>query len=174
MTLTTVRRLARGLWGVLAGLALALTVPVAAQPVKLGAGAYHLSPQGADKSVPRAPYRTEAMLKRAAPTSQWYSTLAFSPKPEAIFVQPITVKAVPAGLEFALPTKEAVTTRRQDVEIIYPHRDPLLISPVAFEPGKAKLANFDDWSIDISMANGADEMLTTVARGNPYASLRVS
>ena len=27
--------------------------------------------------------RTEAMLKKAAPTNQWYSTLIFNPKPEA-------------------------------------------------------------------------------------------
>ena len=114
------------------------------------------------------------MLQRAAPTSQWYSTLAFNAKPDAIFVQPITVKATPAGLEFALPSKEAVTSVRQDVEIRYPHRDPLLITPAAFEPGTAKLAKADDWSIDISMARGADDMRTTVARGHPYASIRVS
>lgn len=167
----------QALAAVLATASLALlagAMPAAAQPVKLGEGTYFLSPKSGDKPVPRAPFRTEAMLKRAAPTSQWYSTLAFSPKPEAIFVQPITVKATPAGLEFALPSKEAVTSVRQDVEIRYPHRDPLLIAPLAFEPGTAKLANADDWSIDISMARGADDMLATVARGHPYASIRVT
>jgi endoglucanase Acf2 len=158
---------------VLAAVAMA-ALPAEAQPVKLGEGAYLLSPKPGDKPVPRAPFRTEAMLKRAAPTNQWYSTLAFSDKPEAVFVQPITVKATPAGLEFALPSKEAVATVRQDVEIRYPHRDPLIISPVAFEPGRALLANADDWSIDISMARGADDLLTTVARGHPFASLRVT
>lgn len=158
--------------GVLAALVLAL--PALAQPVKLGAGTYFLSPKAGDKSVPPAPFRTEAMLQRAAPTSQWYSTLVFNPKPEAIFVQPITVKTTPAGLEFALPSKEAVNSVRQDVEIRYPHRDPLLITPLAFEPGTAKLANADDWSIDISMARGADDMRTTVARGHPYAAIRLT
>ena len=153
---------------------LALVQPAVAQPVQLGQGTYFLSPKPGDKSLPRAPFRTEAMLKRAAPTNQWYSTLVFAEKPEALFVQPITVKTTPAGLEFALPSKEVVPTWRQDVEIRYPHRDPLVISPVAFEPGRAKLANADDWSIDISMANGADDMLTTVARGNPYASIRIT
>lgn len=153
---------------------LALVQPAAAQTVKLGEGAYHLAPRPGDKPIPRAPFRTDAMLQRAAPTSQWYSTLAFNAKPDAIFVQPITVKATPAGLEFALPSKEAVTSVRQDVEIRYPHRDPLVISPVAFEPGTAKLAHADDWSIDIAMARGADDMRTTVARGHPYASIRVT
>ena len=102
------------------------------------AGRGHLLPgaQGRRQAAsPRAPHRTEAMLKRAAPTNQWYSTLIFNPKPEALFVQPLTVKATPAGLELALPSKEVVPTERTDVEIHYPHRDPLVISPVAFEPG---------------------------------------
>lgn len=153
---------------------LALSQPAVAQPVKLGEGTYFLSPKAGDPALPRAPFRTAAMLERAAPTNQWYSTLAFSDKPDAIFVQPITVKATPAGLEFALPSKEAVPTWRQDIEIRYPHRDPLLISPVAFEPGTAKLAAADDWSIDISMARDNDDLLTTVARGHPYASIRVT
>ncbi len=170
MTPTSIRL--RATLAVLAMLAVAL--PAGAQPVKLGAGTYFLSPKAGDKAPPQAPLRTEAMLKRAAQTSQWYSTLIFNPKPEALFVQPITVKTTPAGLEFALPSKEAVTSVRQDVEIRYPHRDPLLISPVAFEPGPAKLANADDWSIDISMARGADDLRVTVARGHPYASMRVT
>lgn len=157
-----------------AAAAFAAVLPAAAQPVKLGAGTYFLSPKSGDKALMQAPFRTEAMLKRAAPTSQWYSTLVFSATPNPIFVQPITIKTTPAGLEFALPSKEVVNSVRQDVEIRYPHRDPLLISPVAFEPGTAKLANADDWSIDISMARDADDMRTTVARGNPFASIRVN
>lgn len=153
---------------------LAFASPAFAQPVKLGEGTYFLSPKSGDPSLPAAPFRTEAMLKRAAPTNQWYSTLVFSDKPDALFVQPITVKPTPAGLEFALPSKEAVPTWRQDIEIRYPHRDPLVISPMAFEPGTAKLAGADDWSIDISMARGADDLLTTVARGHPFASMRVT
>lgn len=147
---------------------------VAAQPVKVGEGTYHLSPKGNDKPMPPALHRTEAMQKQAAPTSQWYSTLVFADKPEALFVQPITVKTTPAGLEFALPSKEVAPTWRRDVEIRYPHKDPLVISPVAFEPGRAKLAKVDDWSIDISMARGADDMRVTVARGHPYASFTLS
>lgn len=151
-----------------------LAVPALAQSVQNGAGQYFLAPKGNDKPMPPAPHRTQDMLQRAAPTNQWYSTLVFADKPEALFVQPITVKAVPAGLEFALPTKEVVPTWRRDVEIRYPHKDPLLISPVAFSPGRAKLAKADDWSIDISMAQGADDMRVTVARGHPYASIQLS
>ena len=107
---------------------------VAAQPVKAGEGAYHLGPKGSDKGLPAAPLRTEAMLRQAAPTSQWYSTLIFNPKPFPIFVQPMTVRTTEQGFEMALPSKEVTPTDRRDTEVTYPHRDPLLLSPAGFEP----------------------------------------
>ena len=57
-------------------LALAGAAPSAhAQLEKIGAGAYSLAPKAADRAVPAAPYRTEAMRQRAAPSNQWYSAL---------------------------------------------------------------------------------------------------
>jgi endoglucanase Acf2 len=147
---------------------------VAAQPVKAGEGAYHLGPKGSDKGLPPAPMRTEAMLRQAAPTSQWYSTLIFNPTPLPIFVQPMTVRTTAQGFEMALPSKEVTATERRDTEVAYPHREPIVLSPVAFEPGAAKLAGVGDWSIDISFARGADDMRVTVAHGNPYAYLQLS
>jgi endoglucanase Acf2 len=146
----------------------------AAQPVKAGEGSYHLGPKRGDKGLPAAPLRTEAMLKQAAPTSQWYSTLIFNPKPLPIFVQPMTVRTTEQGFEMALPSKEVTPTERRDTEVAYPHRDPLLLQPVAFTPGPAKLAGVGDWSIDISMAQGADTMAITVAHGNPYAYVQLT
>jgi endoglucanase Acf2 len=155
------------------GLLLALQ-PVAAQLVKAGEGAYFLGPKPGDKGLPAAPMRTEAMLKRAAPTSQWYSTLIFNPKPLPIFVQPMTVRTTEQGLEFALPSKEVTTTERRDTEIAYPHRDPLLLSPLAFDPGPARLAGAGDWSIDVSWARGTDDMRVALAHGNPYAYIELT
>ncbi len=148
--------------------------PTFAQAVKLGAGSYFAAPKTGDRAVPKAQMRTEAMLGRAAPSAQWYSTLLYSAKPEALFVQPITVRTTAQGLEFALPTKEVVATERRDTVIQYPHRNPLLLSPVAFEPGPAKLAAAGDWSVQISMARGADDMQVTVAHGMPYAHITLS
>jgi endoglucanase Acf2 len=146
-----------------------------AQPdtLKVGSGAVSLKPRGTDKAVPRAPHRTEAMLKRAAPTNQWYSSLIFNDKPENIYAQPLSVRPVPAGLEIALPKKAVVPTERKDVEIHYAHADALLFSPAAFEPGRALLAGASDWAIDITMGRGADGFDATVAHGSPYAWLRV-
>ena len=145
-----------------------------AQPVKLGSATYFLAPKGSDKAMPTAPMRTEALLRTAAPTNQWYSSLVFNAKPEVIFAQPLTVRMTALGFELALPSKQVLPTERRDVEIHYPHSDPLLISPAAFEPGPAKLAKTSDWAIDVSMARGADEMLITIAHGSPYAHVQLS
>lgn len=159
----------------LLGVAALLPSPSAqAQPVKLGAASYFLAPKGGENKPPGAPFRTEAMLKTAAQTNQWYSSLLFDATPEPLYVQPITVRTTAAGLEFALPSKQVVPTERKDVEIHYRHGDALVISPVAFEPGHAKLAKAGDWSIDISMARGADDMRVTVAHGSPYAQLQLT
>ncbi len=148
--------------------------PVQAQAVKAGSATYFLAPKASDRGMPAASQRTEAMQGTAAQTNQWYSTLLFNPKPEVIFVQPLTVKTTPAGFEMALPSKEVLGTVRQDTEIHYPHRDPLVFSPAAFEPGTAKLARASDWAIDISMARDADEFKATVAHGSPYASFQLT
>ena len=147
---------------------------VLAQPVKLGSGAYFATPKSGDRTVPAAGFRTAALADTPAQTSQWFSTVAYSAKPEAVFVQPLTVKPTAAGLELALPVKEVRPTERRDVEIRYPHRAPLLIAPAAFEPGQSKLAKRGDWSVDISMANGADAMTVSVAHGVPYAFVQIS
>ncbi len=145
-----------------------------AQPVKLGAGTYYLAPRGGDKAPPKAYARTESMQKLAATTNQWYSTLLFNEKPDALFAHPLTYKTTAAGFEMALARKEVVPTVRRDVEIHYAHRDALVISPVAFAPEPAKLAAASDWAIDISMANGADQLLATVAHASPFAYFQLS
>ena len=154
--------------------ALTVSTLASAQPVSQGTGNYYLNPKGGDTVMPAATQRVDALQKTAAQTNQWYSALIFNPKPEVLFVQPLTVQATALGFEMALPSKEVKPTERRDVEIHYPHTDSVVISPVAFEPGPAKLAKASDWSIDISMARAADEMLVTVARGSPYAYFQFS
>ena len=151
-----------------------LAVSVSAQPVKLGAGTYYATPKGSDRTIPKAVHRTPTLLGTAAQSAQWYSTVLYNPKPEALFVQPITVRPTAHGLEFVYPSKEVVPTERRDTVIQYPHRKPLLISPAAFEVGQSKIAKVGDWSVDISMARGADDMVTTVAHGSPFAQTQIS
>lgn len=153
-----------------------LAAPALAQTegLSLGAGRVSLRPRAGDAPVPRAPHRTPAMARRAAPTNQWYSALVFNDQPENIYAVPLSVRATPAGLEVALPKKEVVPTERRDVEIHYAHRNALLIAPTAFAPGRALLAGSSDWAIDIAMGQGEDRFDATVAHGSPYAWLRIS
>ena len=152
LTRRLIRRLLVGLLPGLVVLGVSGTGPAAAQGdlLKFGAGAVSLKPRGDDAAVPRAPFRTEAMLKRAAPTNQWYSSLIFSQQPENNYAQPLSFRPMPAGLEVSLPRKVVVPTERRDVEIHYPHQDALTIAPVAFEPGRALLAGASDWAINIT------------------------
>ncbi len=142
--------------------------------LKVGSGLVLLAPRSGDKPPPAAPLRSEAMLKQAAPTSQWYSTLIFNPQPDPIYAQPLSFKTTAAGLELAMPAKQVVATERPDAEIHYPHADALVFSPAAFEPEPAKLARVSDWAVDIAMARGADQLLATVAHGSPYAYFRLT
>jgi endoglucanase Acf2 len=145
-----------------------------AQALKVGAGAVQLQARSGDAPVPAAPFRTEAALKLPAPTNQWYSSLIYSEKPEAIYAQPLTFRATATAFEVALPRKEVVPTERRDVEIHYAHKDAIEITPSAFEPGRAKLDRYSDWAIDIDMSRGADTWQATVAHGSPYAWFTLS
>lgn len=148
--------------------------PALAQPVQLGAATYFLAPKGSDKPMPPAAMRTDAMSNTAAQTNQWYSTLIFNPTPEAIFAHPLSVKPTSVGFEISLPRKEIVPTVRRDVEVHYPHKNPLVFAPTDFKVGPAKLAKASDWSIDISMARGSDDLLMTVAHGSPFVSMQIT
>jgi endoglucanase Acf2 len=140
----------------------------------IGAGQVLLSPRTADNSPPPALGLTDAMKAQAVPTNQWYSSLIFNRNPEVLFAQPYTVRAAATGFEMALPTRQVIPTERKDTEIHYPHRSPLVISPVAFKASQGKLAKAGDWSIDIAMGSGADRLDFTVAHGSPYVHGRVS
>ena len=95
-----------------------------AQTVKLGAASYYTAPKTGDRAVPPALQRAQALQNTPAQTSQWYSTVVYNARPEAIFVQPLTVKPTAAGLEMSLPVKQVKSTERRDVEIRYPHSSP--------------------------------------------------
>jgi endoglucanase Acf2 len=153
---------------------LGVAVSALAQPMTRGTGTVYLAPKGNDKPPPRPIQRTEAMAAQAAPTNQWYSALIFNAKPEPLFAHPLTVKATTAGFEMALATKQIVPTDRRDVEVHYPHREPIVFSPLAFEPEPAKLARLSDWAIDIAMARGADQLLATVSHASPFVYFRLS
>ena len=145
-----------------------------AQTVKVGEASYWLAPQSGEKVPPAAPHRTPELLKTAAQTNQWYSTLIFNAQPEVVFAQPLTVKVATTGFELALPSKEVVPTVRRDVEIHYPHRDPLVFLPTGFKLDAHQLAKASDWSIDVAMGAGSDALVATVSHGSPYVYFKLN
>ena len=160
---------------ILAFSALALANAAQAQATQaVGAGQVLLAPRTADNSPPPAIGLTDAMKDRAVPTNQWYSGLIFNPQPEVLFAQPYSVKAPASGFEMALPTRVVIPTERQDTEIHYPHRNPLVMAPVAFEASQGKLAKATDWGIDIAMGAQGQRFDLTVAHGSPYVFGRIS
>jgi endoglucanase Acf2 len=147
--------------------------------LKVGAATVMLQPKGSDKAPPAAPWRTEALLKQAAPSSQWYSTVAFNTTPGPVFAQPLSVRTTPAGFEMALPRKQDVAELIPfpvipEHVVAYPHTDALVFSPLAFQPEPARLARVSDWAVDFVMARGADQLLATVGHGSPYVYFQLS
>lgn len=167
-------------------LSLAFTVVGAAcqgtgapKPLELGAAKLHLQPKGWDASPPAAPFRSPALMSRAAPTSQWYSTLIFSAQPNPIYAQPLSIRPTAEGLELSLPQREVRATARGDTEIAYPHSEPVIMSSTAFAAGlgpvRSRLEAADDWSIRLRVGQPQEgvHLMATVAHGSPYAHLEL-
>jgi endoglucanase Acf2 len=145
-----------------------------AEPVRLGTSTYFLAPKGADPVAPPAPWRTDEMKRQAVPTNQWYSSLVFGGQREPIHAQPLSVVPIEGGLEVALPRKQVVPTERRDVEIQYPHREPVTVTAASFKAGRVHLAKVSDWAIDMAWSEGTQQLRATVAHGGPYVQFKVS
>jgi endoglucanase Acf2 len=118
-------------------------------------------------------------MARAAQTSQWYSTLIFSARPNPVYAQPLSIRPTQEGLELSLPQREVWPTPRRDTQIAYPHREPIVLSSTAFDGEGdrvgSRLEEADDWSIRLRVGpprEGA-HLLATAARGSPYVFLDV-
>ena len=142
--------------------------------VQRGLGAWRTQVSSGDNPVPAAPFRTPAMLARAAPTNQWYSSVMFTRWSEVLHAVPLTAKASPRGLEVGYPQKSIVPTERKDVEVIYAHKADVTLRPLGFEPQAALLAGHSDWAVDIAFESQNQSMVTTVAHGSPFVYANLS
>ena len=157
-------------------LAVLACVPAQAQSesVSLGKGKYFTQPKGSDKSPPPGPYRSGQMLERAVPTNQWYSSLIFKSASEALFAHPLSVKPTVMGFELAHPQKQIVPTPRLDVEVHYPHANPLVFRPTHFKTTRSTLDKASDWAIDIASGEDGKSLKATVAHGSPLVSFKLT
>ncbi len=163
-------------------LALLLTAgPAAASTpdgaVAVGLGTYYTKPKGgifglgADATPPAAEYRSGEALGKAAPTSQWYSSVMFQKWSQPIHAHPMTYRATEEGFELGLPTQQvAVEDKGRKVEVRFPHVPAVVVAPLAFKPRDARLSGFSDWLAQISMASAEGESLkVTVLHGSPFS-----
>ena len=163
-------------------LALAAIVPAAASGggwVQDGLGAYATAPaagglfERADPSPPRAPWRTAAMLRQAAPTNQWYSSLMFERWSYPLYALPVSYRATPAGLELGVPRQTMHSAPDGWREVVWPHRAQITVEPTAFKPKSARLAGRGDWNVDLKLGDGAHALRATLVRGSPFSYYRV-
>ena len=161
-------------WGLIALGLMAALAAQANEVVAIGAGGWRTQPSRSDNPVPQAPYRTQEMLRRAAPTNQWYSSVMFTRWSEVLHAVPLSAKATSQGLEVGYPQKSIVPTDRRDVEVIYRHTPDLTLRPQAFQPEAALLAGHSDWAVDIAFQSGDQSLTTTVAHGSPFVFVRLS
>lgn len=140
----------------------------APEVVPVGMGGWRSQISTADQTVPLAPFRTQDMLQKAAPTNQWYSSVMFSRWSEVLHALPLTVKATENGLEVGYPKKVITPTDRKDVEVSYPHQADFTLRALGFKPEAALLAGHGDWSVDIDFAAKDLHLKTTIAHGSPF------
>jgi endoglucanase Acf2 len=145
-----------------------------AESIALGKGKYFTQPRGSDKAPPSGPNRSGMMLERAVPTNQWYSSLVFKAESEALFAHPLSVKPTARGFELAYPQKQIVPTPRLDVEVHYPHANPLVFRPTHFKTSRATLDKASDWAIDIASGDEGKLLKATVAHGSPLVSFTLT
>ena len=149
-------------------------------PITDGLGAYFTAPHPggffgpSDPSPPKASYRTAAMMKIAAPTNQWYSSLMFERWSYPLFAIPVSYRAGPDGFEVGVPTPTVNQAKSGFKEVIWPHRAELTISPTAFKPVDARLAGRGDWNVEVQMANGSDKFDATILHGSPFSYYKIT
>lgn len=121
-----------------------------------------------------APFRSGPMLERAVPTNKWYSSLVYERWSDVLHAHPLTVRAVPAGLEIGLPRRQLVRVPGKQDEIQYPHRAALTVGPADFQPDDARLHDAGDWNVLIRMAAGDRYLDARVMHGGVHAQFVAS
>lgn len=154
-------------------LLLAATAAIAADPpsnaVTVGLGTYYTSPKSSsDPRPPVAEFVSGEAVGKAAPTSQWYSSVMFQRWSHPIHAHPMTYRAVETGFEVGLPEKRVGTVDGVR-EVKYAHQAAITVVPLGFKPQDARLSKFSDWLAEITMGAGGDALVATVLHGSPFS-----
>ncbi|MES2352893.1 MAG: glycosyl hydrolase [Pseudomonadota bacterium] len=146
----------------------------AANDVPVGLGSYSTVLKAGSETKPPETIFTTKNLPAPIPTNKWYSSLVFTQWSEPLFAHPLSYKATAEGFQLNVPEKVTLGSARDDIEIIYPHRRALIISPLAFSMQDARADKVSDWAVDIIMGDGTDALKATIAHGSPFSYYEVS
>ncbi|MGB8856394.1 MAG: glycosyl hydrolase [Burkholderiales bacterium] len=182
MSFNSIKISKAALWLILAGCLVPRSFVQADDKVRsIGLGSVRIAPKTSlfSASVPQTPtanYRTPAMLKQAAPTNQWYSSVMFTRWSEPIHAHPATYRASADGFEVGYPVETPVPEGGGSrIDISFPHRAALTLAPSSFTPLDAKLAGRGDFSATISMGDASENaLLATVVHGSPFSYYTLS
>jgi endoglucanase Acf2 len=110
-----------------------------------------------------------ALLRRAIPSNQWYSSALFQWPTKPIYAQPLSIRANSNGLEIAYPHKTLENNTRGVPDVRYPHAMQIQIRPSNQTLTGAQLVDSDDWRAKLTMLdNSGPSFDATILHGNPY------
>jgi len=124
-------------------------------------------------------YKNTVVPVSGVPTSDWASSVVFDEFSESLYVHPMAFRATSVGMEMANPAVVDTTAPSGDGEpaveaLLEASSVELVMGGNGFTAEDARIAASTDWTYDISMKNaaGSSEILTTLAKGSPYAYYR--
>lgn len=131
------------------------------------------------RSVPGNVYVTDNM-KGAIPTNDWATSFLWgtmyggvsNPFSEPAYAFPLAYKATSEGMYLTQPPLHMVTQSSGALDYCMPLQTgyiDLAVKPTGFTPTDAKVDKVTDWSYDIVMEKGNQQMKTIMAQGSPFA-----
>lgn len=127
----------------------------------------------AENDAPATIYKTEN-IKGAVQTNDWLSSVLWVPFSESLYAHPLAYKFTKSGLKVSMPKTQYSKDIDGDVEVIrkldenVPGTIDFTVSSDNFNPADARVDKFSDWSADVVMADGAKNIIATIAHGSPY------
>jgi len=153
--------------------------PLTAQTVQVGAGSYRLDlPPGQQgpslhNGQPAVPQISE-LFDQQVQTSHFWSSILFpffgDPHSAILYAHPLTMNAVPAGLQMGY-TPQAVVNDR---EYIFPYNHHLTVSVQGLNAPQTNIRHYGDWTVTAEWTDNNRELLATFGHGLPFVFFELS
>lgn len=129
----------------------------------VGMGSYTEYLPAGEEHPPETIYKT-TNLTGAVPTNSWESSILWEQYSQPIFAHPLTFKAVESGLEIGTPRLGGGGIAYFGSHIA----DITLENSSMATAVDARADKITDWTTDVLMANGSNNIKATLVKGSPY------